>query len=506
MKRWLMLLLIYSLWIPGTAAAEPETTAMPTASLVSAGGGYVAEICLMLALALVCVGFAVILFLRLRRAHRTLVQLAFYDDLLGCPNLKKFLIDSKELLTRQKGRSFVLMVLDIRNFRTYNDFHGFDAGNRLLFDLRDGLRRHLNPQTELFARVVADEFILLLSLPKGRNPETLLSRAQTLPELLLPPSELTEESKLYCNQGIYLIEPGESIEEAYEKVNLAHKLAKKHESNSCFLYDEAMKLQVQSELVIESTMEEALQNGEFQVYIQPQYDTETETIAGGEALVRWRLSDGNFMVPSVFLHVFEQNRFIMQLDYFMFEESCRILRGWIQAGLEIRPISVNFSRLHLENPRFVKELCAMADRYAVPRRFLGIELTETTIMEHEARLIEVIREFHTEGFTLSMDDFGSGYSSLGILKSLPVDCIKLDKSLFSEDGGERRLKIIVESIIRMAKQLGNKTVAEGIEEESQVDFLRSIGCDLIQGYYFGKPMPVLEFTALLKQSDAGWGR
>lgn len=204
--------------------------------------------------------------------------------------------------------------------------------------------------------------------------------------------------------------------------------------------------------------------------------------------------------PSDFIPIFEKNGFILKLDYYMFERVCQTIRYWFDGGIAVTGISVNLSRLHLENKNLVPELCAIADTYHVPHNLLEVELTETVAMENEEALHSLAEQFHEAGMRLSIDDFGSGYSSLGILNTLVFDTIKLDRSFFTDTADLSRSQVIIQAIIQMAQALKITTIAEGIEEAHQVDFLRKLNCDAVQGYFYAKPMPVADVTRLLTEN------
>ncbi|MEG2843722.1 MAG: EAL domain-containing protein [Ruthenibacterium sp.] len=202
-------------------------------------------------------------------------------------------------------------------------------------------------------------------------------------------------------------------------------------------------------------------------------------------------------LPGAFISVLERNGFITKVDFHALYNVCCIIRDWIEAGITPVPVSVNFSRLHLGNRKFVRELCQVVDSVGIDRRWIEIEITETAIYDNIETLRILLNDLHQNGFTMSMDDFGSGYSSLGMLKDLPVDIIKMDGSFFTNQKDPERSKIVIGNIIRMAEELGIRIVAEGVEVQQQIDFLRELGCDMVQGYYYAKPMESVEFTQLI---------
>ena len=240
-------------------------------------------------------------------------------------------------------------------------------------------------------------------------------------------------------------------------------------------------------------MEEALKQKEFQVYLQPKYSPKEEVLSGAEALVRWISPEEGFVPPNRFIPIFEKNGFILKLDDYMISEVARQQAQWISEGKNVVPISVNVSRAHFTKVDLAEHICRLVDQYNVPHEVIELELTESAFFEDKEVLLGTVRKLREYGFTVSMDDFGAGYSSLNSLKEIPLDVIKLDAEFFRGNDEAGKGKIIVNETIDLAKKLNMRTVAEGIETKEQVDFLAELGCDLIQGYYFAKPMPLKEF-------------
>lgn len=248
---------------------------------------------------------------------------------------------------------------------------------------------------------------------------------------------------------------------------------------------------------MEDQMDRALEAGEFELYLQAKYSLPEESVGGAEALVRWKNSKGELLPPGAFIPLFERNGFITKLDFYMLEHVCKTMRTWADQGLKPVPVSVNFSRRHIGCPDFSGKVCSIVDHYRIPRSMIEIELTETAMIGSEDILADFLIHLHKTGLKLSIDDFGTGYSSLGLLKNLPVDVVKLDRCFFVKSGDEERGLAVIESIIKMTKVLGIRTVAEGVEEEETVALLKRFQCDMIQGFYYAKPIPAAEFTQLM---------
>lgn len=295
--------------------------------------------------------------------------------------------------------------------------------------------------------------------------------------------------------GLYYIpDNSEEVVSILEKANYAHSICKSNPTITSYRYNEDDKQTAIGEKIIESKMEEALAQNQFSLYLQPKYRLSDESLAGAEALVRWYNGETHELIyPNSFIPLFERNGFITKLDMYMLEQVCRLIHGWLEEGREPTAVSINFSRLHLLNPSFTEEICSMVDRYEVPRKYLEIELTESAMFDNEEAMFVVLERLHEEGFTLSMDDFGTGYSSLGLLKNLPVDVIKIDRSFFLNSRFKTRARAVIENVMQMAKRLEIHTVAEGVESQEQIDMLREMGCEIVQGYYYSKPVPASEF-------------
>ena len=245
--------------------------------------------------------------------------------------------------------------------------------------------------------------------------------------------------------------------------------------------------------MIESTMERALFNGEFKLFVQPKWNISENHLYGGEALVRWIRDDGTMVYPSDFIPVFEKNGFIEQLDMYMLESSCQLIRQLVDAGKPVYPISVNQSRVLLHNPQYLEKVKEVLQRYDIPKRSIELEVTETVLFMDQGKMLSIMNNLKAEDIPLSMDDFGSGYSSLNMLKDFPFDVLKIDKEFFSESITSEASILILTKIVEMAHGLGIKVICEGVETKDQVEMLRKIGVRYVQGYYYSRPIPGARF-------------
>lgn len=435
-------------------------------------------------------------FFKLQKKHLLEIEeVVFTDELTGVPTMSKFQMEVKRLLEENPSKTYMLVKMDIDRFKLINQTFGYSEGNTILKNMASAIGQSLSEDVETFARINGDEFIILALSQTGVSDNDLFSRFQRRFNTLMGDFF---DYDIKFHMGRYHIEKSDenSIPEAIEKVNAAHRLAKQNGMEVCDFHESIIEDALERKK-IENMMESALMNGEFKLYIQPKYGLASRDIEGAEALVRWQTDSNDIIYPNKFISIFEDNGFITKLDMYMYYKVCFLLGKWLKEGKHCVPISVNFSRLHLSDPAFVEKLCKTADKHGVPHHLVEIELTETAIFENEALFSSVIDELHKAGFTLSMDDFGTGYSSLGLLKNIPIDIIKIDRSFFVNSSDEARSKTVLNSVISMARELGIGTVAEGVEIEEHIDLLTELGCDIVQGYYFAKPMPEDDFDKKL---------
>jgi EAL domain-containing protein (putative c-di-GMP-specific phosphodiesterase class I) len=244
---------------------------------------------------------------------------------------------------------------------------------------------------------------------------------------------------------------------------------------------------------VQEHQQSALENEEFVVYYQPKYDPRTDLLRGAEALIRWQSPVFGFVPPGRIIPIFEKNGFITEIDHYMLSHVARDQRMWLDKGYKCVPVSVNVSRAHFIESDLAEQIRDLVDAAGCPHELIEIELTESAFFDDKKAMINTINRLKSYGFAVSMDDFGSGYSSLNSLKDMPLDVLKLDAEFFRGENGDGRGEIVVSEAIRLAKSLNMRTVAEGVEVREQVDFLAAQGCDMIQGYYYAKPMPKSDF-------------
>ncbi len=452
----------------------------------------------MIALIVCIVFYAVWTYIKNRKE---VYKAAYVDQLTGIPSKSKHKLDAQELIDRQV-RKYAYVTFDVDNFKYINEMFGYEYGNRILIHIANVLQ-HFTDEHELVARISADNFAMLLENPGTK--EELSKKIKRIFEMIVEYREPEEELNLCSLKfscGVYEIDEIRDINKIRANANLARAESKKRILDEIVFYDENLKTRRIEERELEFDAEYALENGEFLVYFQPKYDVTSEKIIGAEALVRWNHSTRGMLSPGLFIPVFESNGFIIRLDMYVLEKVCELIEAWLEAGIPPVCISVNLSRTHLYERDLVERLVSIVKKHNVPPEYIEFELTESAFYEETDRLLRVMEEIKKAGFRLSMDDFGSGYSSLNLLRRLPVDVLKLDR-VFLEDCDEAedgiRGKRIVMHVISMAKDLEMEVLAEGVETEGQKDFLQEAKCDMIQGYYYARPMPVKDFEALYNE-------
>ncbi len=464
--------------------------------VISAQGNYLMKLTMMLTATILLVFIGLIAYLVISQSKYSLMlyKKAYYNDLTQAPNMAKFR-ETATVLLKGSTMQYGAMRISIEGLDFLNEIFGYATGDRIIKAAAEAMQEMCS-QSECFAHIHADRFIALLNC---ENFTGLEKRQMQFEELFSKRIEGLVNYKVKFAVGLYIVEPGETdIYAIIEKANFAHHAAKKNDrfEDKVQKYDAKLKDALTLEREVESKMVEALAQREFTMFLQPKYRLANDSLQGAEALARWWVNGKYIMYPADFIPIFEKNGFVVQLDLYMFEEACRFLRKLIDDKKGHIVISTNFSRLHLLKGGFVSKLCAITDKYDVPRQYLEVEITESSMVGNEGVLKSMLAELHEAGFTLSMDDFGSGYSSLGLLKEIPIDTVKIDRSFFETSKESEREHIIIESVINMAKKLQIHTVAEGVETLEHIEFLKELGCEIVQGYYFAKPMPFNEFRDL----------
>lgn len=436
----------------------------------------------------------------LRKNHKQLIELAYYDSLTGAYNTVRFMQEMKDALSGPEKYS--VCVLNIHQFKFINEIFGRAQGDKLLCHISQVLKESVNPG-EYFCRDTGDFFWMIL---KGQNEEAIRERLYEMMEKISRFSLSQHHNyqiMIYC--GVAVRRDDSSAEMMMTHAMFALQTAKGTDRNNVWFYDVELHKQETLQNYIESHMHQALKDKEFRMFLQPKMDMRTGKLGGAEALVRWIPKDGTIIYPNQFIPLFESNGFCSSLDMYMVENVCRKIREWIDAGITPVPVSVNQSKILFYEEDYVENLCAVLERYRIPGDLITLEILEGLAAGNIDELNEKIDQLKEKGFRISMDDFGSGYSSFNTLGKLHIDELKMDRVFLSAITGkeDERQKIIMAQVVDLAKKLRISTVAEGVETKENETLIRTLGCGYGQGYYYSRPIDEDEFDRKYMEKGNG---
>lgn len=418
--------------------------------------------------------------------ERELERMAYVDRVTGGPNYESF---KKKL--RDMPSSGYMISMDVHSFKIINSICGVTKGDETLKEIWKCIEKVLY-DGDIAGHINADRFVIFSNT---FDESKVCSKLNILKDDLRVLSENLKIPSVIPYFGITKWNPGKKVEEAYSEANFAKNRIKDRKDVDSQFYSEADTKKMLEEKAMEDAFIDDLQNGRFEVWYQPKYSPEDEKLIGAEGLIRWRLKDGSLMSPAKFIPLFERDGLIKILDEYVFRNVCNKQMEWKRKGLGVIPVSINLSRASLYFESVVKQYHSIASEIGVDTELVPIEITESAAIDNE-NIKALADRFHSKGFSLMVDDFGAGYSSLATLNMKCFDTLKIDKSLIDYIGDFSGEKLL-EHTIALAKDLGLNVTAEGVETEEQVDFLRKINCDSIQGYYYSKPLPEQEFKKLL---------
>lgn len=422
-----------------------------------------------------------------------LKHLADFDTLTGIHNKTKFFANTKELLSANPDKKFAFMRFDIDRFSLVNSFFGMDDGDKLLCYFAKCIKSTAEAYApSAYGRINADVFGICIPISDEKELYNINLRFRAA----IKSYELDYD--LFPNCGVYIINDSDTpINTIFDNSTLAAKSCKNDYIIGYAVYNESMLVSVKREQLITNAMYDSLKKKSYKVFLQPIYALKENKLYGAEALVRWDNPPIENVSPGEFIPIFERNGFITRFDLYMWDNVCSLLKKWNEQKKEDIPISVNVSRVNMHNPHFIKQICEITGKYGISNSLLHLELTESAYIEDPKKMIQTVTELRELGFMVMMDDFGSGYSSLNILKDIPVDMLKIDMKFLAQTDNTERSNKIIASIIKMAKDLNIQTIAEGVETEEQTEFLRSVGCGYAQGFHLSRPMPSNEYEMLL---------
>lgn len=423
--------------------------------------------------------------------NRSIIKLAYFDTLTGAYNWNRFKMLANERLATHVP--YAVVALNIEKFKFINELYGHQTGDKLLMHIRKVCDERIR-ENELFCRQTGDQFLLLL---KADKQEILYDRIQQIfSSIARFPGIKKQNYQIHCSCGVkYADENDTNIDLQISRLNLALQAAKGKHENTIVFYDKNMHEKAEMRNRIESNMDSALVNHQFIMMLQPKFLLQNGRLHSAEALVRWISDDGSMIYPDQFIPLFEENGFCVKLDMYMLDKACSQLRLWIDSGYPVVPIAVNQSRLVFYQENYAEQVQKILEAYQIPPDMIILEITENLAMDNLDEIQTILMKLHQIGIRISMDDFGSGYSSLNTLKELDIDELKLDRMFLRETEPSiyPRRNSILKNIVQLAKDLAITTVMEGIETGEQEAFVKNLQCDIGQGYHFARPMDIQSF-------------
>ena len=440
----------------------------------------------------------------LQSNNKMLLRAAYMDPLTGGRNLQGFVKKLEEACGQ--GREGSVAALNLHQFKFINEIFGREQADRLLKDIGEILKRELRAE-EFFGRATADDFYLFLEGTDRQKTEIrlhgIMRKVKELPFLVRSSYHVL----FYCGVAGTRGQEGKKdlASRLMTQVMFALDKAGEIRQDNVWFYDTQLHEKEKLENYVESHMHQALEKGEFRLYLQPKINLNDGSLAGAEALVRWVTEEGRTIFPNDFIPLFERNGFCARLDMYMTERVCRHIRSWMERGIEPVPVSVNQSRLLFFEADYPQRLQELVEESGIPAELITLEILEGLAVGNMKEMNERISQLQEEGFRVSMDDFGAGYSSLNVMGSLKIDELKLDRAFLMEISEENNLqqKAVMEMVVSLTKRLGIATVAEGVETKEDEALIREMGCDTGQGYYYSRPVSAAEFDAAFMKTASG---
>ncbi|MBS6374170.1 MAG: EAL domain-containing protein [Erysipelotrichaceae bacterium] len=429
-----------------------------------------------------------------RSKQKEIRKVMYIDKLTRLPNRTAFELGVQRLIATHKQK-YVLLYFDIDDFKYLNGTYGYTCGDQILIGVADAMVEFIQNRG-VCARDNSDCFFLLAEFE-----ETIVDQLQNIMKQMVKQKiELDIADDLSFTFGAYEVKNEVPIQDMIDNVILAHKNAKALGRGNIIWYNQELLNRLLQESLFIKQMHTALKQNEFRLYLQPKFEIDTLKITGAESLVRWHMQDGRIIYPDTFISLFEKNGYIYDLDFYMLERTCEFLQ---RNQCFDFTISVNFSRVSIHHKDFYEHLHAVINAYQIPVSCIEIEITESAFNGLSHTILTMLRRLSNDGFLISMDDFGSGYSSLNLLTAMQVDILKIDRAFLEEQNDKK--KKIIKLIVELAATLHMRVICEGVETEADVELLRAVRCQLGQGYYISKPIPAEAFSEkyLQKHKTAG---
>ncbi|MBQ2578596.1 MAG: EAL domain-containing protein [Lachnospiraceae bacterium] len=418
---------------------------------------------------------------------------AIMDDKTGIYNRVGFLRRCDEVIYKHKMTDLVLAKVKIHNLQEINERFGTDIGDMVLKRVADSLVTYRGGNDMIYGRVGGDTFAIMIPSERFVNYSFHVNLGQFVGALI---NDHEYEVSFYC--GVYEIKPEDTdVESILDRADYAMDRVRGSFKDNVRYFDEELREEYEKRSRIEQMARSALNHDAFRVYLQPIYNTMTKELVSAEALVRWTDRDGSIIPPDEFIPIFEKNGFISQVDLFVLEEICKTIQSWKQHNIEPVPVSINVSRVDITSPKFAESLIELVDSYGIDHSLIKIELTESAFSDQMSLIEHCMSQLRREGFKILMDDFGNGYSNLNMFQDISVDIVKIDMKFLHNIDMNSKGRVILRSVVDMSKNLGLEIVVEGVETEEQFRIIREMSCDMTQGYFFSRPMPLQMFDELL---------
>ena len=441
--------------------------------------------------------FVFLAYFMMKNNNNLLAKLAYYDELTGAYNANEFRNKCEELL--KVGNDYSIVVFNIKKFKFINSIFGEKWCDELLCYIKEVLEKNTYVN-EYYCRESSDQFFILI---KSINKNEIMERIDKIRnEIQEFPKIKNQNCEITIYGGICNYIKLDDASKIYKTMldNALFIMKENNENKTSFIfYDDNIYKKIYKQNYIENNMQRSLDNNEFRLFLQPKVDPKINKVIGAEALVRWIKDDGTVIYPNEFIPLFEKNGFCEKLDLYMIEKACQKIRSWIDNNKEAIPISINQSKLTFYKADYIESICKITEKYNVPNSFIVLEILEGLALDNISDFNNTIEKLHKKGFRVSMDDFGSQYSSLNTLSKLKIDEIKIDGEfllkLEKDKEHKDKQKIILRNIIKLARELNLQTVVEGVEDECHLEFINDLGYDMAQGYYFSKPIDEKSFDA-----------
>ena len=415
------------------------------------------------------------------------------DNITGIPNLQGFMDFADEVKQRGELSQYHAVCVNIKNFKFINRTISTRRSNDALREYARYIERYINDE-EIFARTAGDNFIGLI---RDENIQKFLSIVESV---RIYADTDCRYIQLHSRMGVYDIQVGDTIGDIMRYIEAAVNVARE-QNEWCVFFEHSMMERMLRDKEISALFPTAIAKKQFLVYFQPKVNIIDKSLCGCEALVRW-VRHGSVIPPMDFIPMLEREGTICTLDFYVFENVCQTIHSWVERGIKPVCVSSNFSRIHLKNPDLADKILSIIEKYNVDPQYVEIELTEMSGYDNYENLSSFIKTMKENGVHTSIDDFGTGYSSLNLLTDLDVDTVKLDKSYSIRlDKHDEKTKVLIHSIVNMVHELGFKVIAEGVETDEQIEFLKKIGCSTVQGYLYDKPLPLEEFEKRLSNAS-----